>query len=224
MNGRGDQIDDAAALREVVAGSEAAVETIYDRYGPSIFATAYRLTADRGIAEEVVQETFLTLWNRAETFDATAGSLAAWLHTIARNRAIDRLRAAGRRPTLVALTSSGNSDEDQAQALERLIASGASVAGAGAPPGPEAAFEAADLHEAMRSAIGDLPEAERTAILLAYQEDLSQSEIADRTGWPLGTVKTRTRRALLRLRAALGPAFGPTATHDDVPVSAGEDR
>ncbi len=224
MNGRGDQIDDAAAVREVVAGSEAAVETIYDRYGPAIFAAVYRLTADRGIAEEVVQETFLTLWNRAETFDASAGSLAAWLHTVARNRAIDRLRAARRRPTLVALTSSGTSDEDQAQALERLIASGASVAGAGAPAGPEAAFEAADLHDAMRSAISDLPDAERTAILLAYQEDLSQSEIADRTGWPLGTVKTRTRRALLHLRGALGPAFGPAATNDDVPVSAGEDR
>ncbi|MBA3234686.1 MAG: sigma-70 family RNA polymerase sigma factor [Chloroflexi bacterium] len=201
-----------------------AVEIIYDRYGPAIFAAAYRLTADRGIAEEVVQETFLTLWNRAETFDATAGSLAAWLHTIARHRAIDRLRAAGRRPTLVALTSSGTSEEDPAQALERLIASGATVAGAGAPASPEAAFEAADLQEALRSAISDLPDAERTAILLAYQEDLSQSEIADRMGWPLGTVKTRTRRALLRLRGALGPAFGPTATHDDVPVSAGEDR
>ncbi len=224
MNGRGDQIDDAAAVREVVAGSEAAVETIYDRYGPALFAAVYRLTADRGIAEEVVQETFLTLWNRAETFDASAGSLAAWLHTVARNRAIDRLRAARRRPTLVALASSGSSDEDPAQALERLIASGASVAGAGAPAGPEAAFEAADLHDAMRSAISDLPDAERMAILLAYQEDLSQSEIADRMGWPLGTVKTRTRRALLRLRGALGPAFGPAAINDDVPVSAGEDR
>ena len=71
----------------------------------AIFAAAYRLTSDRGTAEEVVQETFLALWNRAETFDPTVGSLAAWLHTIARNRAIDRLRAAGRRPSLVALSS-----------------------------------------------------------------------------------------------------------------------
>ena len=87
-NGRGDLTDDAAAVRRMVAGSEAALESIYDRYAPAIFAAAYRLTSDRGTAEEVVQETFLALWNRAETFDASAGSLAAWLHTIGRNRAI----------------------------------------------------------------------------------------------------------------------------------------
>lgn len=104
--GRGDPIDDAALVHEIVRGSEAALATLYDRYGEAIFASACRLTADRGIAEEVVQETFLALWNRAELFDAAAGSLAAWLHAIGRNRAIDRLRAAGRRPRLVSTSSS----------------------------------------------------------------------------------------------------------------------
>ena len=96
--------DDAALVREVAAGSPDALAALYDRYGDSVFAAACRLTSDRGMAEEVVQETFLALWNRAGTFDPTLGSMAAWLHTIARNRTVDRLRAAGRRPDLVPLS------------------------------------------------------------------------------------------------------------------------
>jgi len=195
----------------MVAGSEAALELIYDRYSSAIFAAAYRLTADRGTAEEVVQETFLALWNRAESFDAAVGSLAAWLHAIARNRAIDRLRAAGRRPPLVALSSAAGSDEDHTQALERLVSGGAVIAGAEPPVSPEAAFDAVGRHETIRGALAEMPDVERTVILLAYQEELSQSEIAERLGWPLGTVKTRTRRALLRLREALAEELGPGA-------------
>jgi RNA polymerase sigma-70 factor (ECF subfamily) len=210
-------------VRELVRGSETALSTLYDRYGEAIFASAYRLTADRGIAEEVVQETFLTLWNRAELFDPTAGSLAAWLHAIGRNRAVDRLRAAGRRPRLVAL-SSGSPDESETQGLERAVASGTVVAGAVQPPGPEEAADAAGLREAIRSAMTAMPDQERTVILLAYQQNLSQTEIADRLDWPLGTVKTRTRRALLRLREALGGEFGPSPELSDVPVSTCQDR
>lgn len=223
MNGRG-ATDDATVVLRMAAGSEAALEIIYDRYSTAIFAAAYRLTSDRGTAEEVVQETFLALWNRAESFDPTAGSLAAWLHTIARNRAIDRLRAAGRRPSLVALSSAAGTDEDPTQALERLVSSGAVIAGADPPPGPEAAFDALGRRETIRAALGEMPEVERMVILLAYQEELSQSEIAERLGWPLGTVKTRTRRALLRLREQLRTEFGPAAGLDVVPVPAGEDR
>jgi RNA polymerase sigma-70 factor (ECF subfamily) len=208
----------------MAAGSEAALEIIYDRYGPAIFAAAYRLTSDRGTAEEVVQETFLALWNRAESYNEAAGSLAAWLHTIARNRAIDRLRAAGRRPSLVALSSAAASDEDPTQALERLVSGGQVVAGAQAPASPEEAYATEDRREAIRKTVAELPEVERTVILLAYQEELSQVEIADRLGWPLGTVKTRTRRALLRLREGLGGEFGPASPVDDVPVTAGEER
>ena len=220
---RGAPSDDTVLVRELVRGSEAALSSLYDRYGEAIFASAYRLTADRGIAEEVVQETFLTLWNRAELFDPTAGSLAAWLHAIGRNRAVDRLRAAGRRPRLVAL-SSASPDESETQGLERAVASGTVVAGAVQPPGPEEAADAAGLREAIRTAMTAMPDQERTVILLAYQEELSQTEIASRLDWPLGTVKTRTRRALLRLREALGGEFGPSAELADVPVSTGQDR
>ncbi len=220
---RGVPADDTGLVQELVRGSEAALATLYDRYGEAIFASAYRLTSDRGIAEEVVQETFLTLWNRAELFDPAAGSLPAWLHAIGRNRAVDRLRAAGRRPRLVA-PSSGATDESETQALERAMASGTVIAGAAQLPGPEEAAEAAGLREAIRNAITTMPDLERTVILLAYQEELSQTEIADRLDWPLGTVKTRTRRALLRLREALGGEFGPPAERADVPVSTGTDR
>ena len=220
---RGVPADDAGLVQELVRGSEAALATLYDRYGEAIFASAYRLTSDRGIAEEVVQETFLTLWNRAELFDPAAGSLPAWLHAIGRNRAVDRLRAAGRRPRLVT-TSSGATDESQTQGLERAMATGTVIAGAAQPPGPEEAADAAGLREAIRNAITTMPELERTVILLAYQEELSQTEIADRLDWPLGTVKTRTRRALLRLREALGGEFGPSAEPADVPVWTGKDR
>jgi RNA polymerase sigma-70 factor, ECF subfamily len=215
---------DAGLVRELAAGSEAALVILYDRYGDAIFAAAYRLTSDRGVAEEVVQETFLTLWNRAELFDPRFGSLSAWLHTIARNRAVDRLRAAGRRPLLVALSSSASPGESETQALERVVAAGTVMATAAQSPGPEAAAISADVRDAILNAMAALPEVERTVILLAYQDELSQSEIAVRLDWPLGTVKTRTRRALMRLREALKAEFGPSGVREAVPVQSGKDR
>jgi RNA polymerase sigma factor (sigma-70 family) len=117
-----------------------------------------------------------------------------------------------------------HSDEDHTQALERLVSGGTVIAGAEPPVSPEAAFDTAGRHATIRGALAEMSEVERTVILLAYQEELSQSEIAERLGWPLGTVKTRTRRALLRLREALGTEFGPAPELDVTPVSAGEDR
>lgn len=198
---------DAALMLEVAAGSHAALAALYDRHADAVFASAMRLTSDRGMAEEVVQETFLALWDRADTFDPRLGSLAAWLHTIARNRTVDRLRAAGRRPDLVPLSvaaASGSAPEADADALERVLAAGDIVAGAAPAPSPERQVALLELRDAIRGALGAMPEVERTVIVLAYGEDLSQTEIAERLGWPLGTVKTRTRRALGRLRRALG--------------------
>jgi RNA polymerase sigma-70 factor, ECF subfamily len=223
-NGRTGPAEDAAVVVAMARGSEEALETLYDRYAAAIFAAVYRLTSDRGTAEEVVQETFLTLWNRAESFDPRSGTLSAWLHAIARNRAIDRLRAAGRRPRLVDVSSAGGVDQDPAQALERLVAGGSLVAGATGPLSPEAAFESVGLQEAITAALSTMGDDERNVILLAYQEDLTQSEIADRLGWPLGTVKTRTRRALRLLREQLGPDYGPVGGDIEEPVGTGEQR
>ena len=202
---------EAALVRAVASGSEEALAALYDRHADGIHAVALRLTGDRQVAEEVVQETFLALWNRAELYDPGVASLGTWLRSIARHRAVDRLRAAGRRPSLVSLPD-GSEDGDRAgaSAIERLDPDLAVHGGAARDLSPEASAEAADVRAAVASAIADMPDHERTVILLAYREELSQTEIAERLGWPLGTVKTRTRRALARLRAALEPGWAMT--------------
>jgi RNA polymerase sigma-70 factor (ECF subfamily) len=214
--------EDARLVREVAAGSQDALASLYDRHADAVYASACRLTSDRQVAEEVVQETFLALWNRAELYDPAAGSLAAWLHTIARNRTVDRLRAAGRRPNLVPLSGTLGEDETDTAALERIVADGTVLGGADLGLSPEAAAESSAVRETIRAALIEMPEHERTVIVMAYRDELSQSEIAERLGWPLGTVKTRTRRALLRLREVMArewdEGYGPTRT----PVTAGD--
>jgi RNA polymerase sigma-70 factor (ECF subfamily) len=214
--------DEADLVREVAAGSQDALAALYDRHVDAVFAAAIRLTSDRQVAEEVVQETFLALWNRAELFNPEAGSLAAWLHTIARNRTVDRLRAAGRRPNLVPLSAAGGADENDTAALERVVATGRVLGGADLGAGPEGELAAAELRDVIRVALADLPEHERTALVLAYSAELTQSEIAERLGWPLGTVKTRTRRALLRLREVLADELGPAAELAPIGVPIGD--
>ena len=193
---------DADLVRAVASGSEEALAALYDRHADGVHAVALRLTSDRQLAEEVVQETFLALWNRAELFDPALASLATWLRTIARNRTVDRLRAAGRRPPLVPLPGHGDGDEGD-PGFDRVHPDAVVLGGAAPDPGPVAAAEAAESRAAVGAAIAGMPDEERTVILLAYREGLTQSEIAERLAWPLGTVKTRTRRALARLRAVL---------------------
>ena len=221
---RSSQPTETALVEAIARGSHEALATLYDRHADAVYATASRLTSDRQVAEEVVQETFLALWNRADRFDPTAGSLAAWLHTIARNRTVDRLRAAGRRPGLFPLSAAAGEGEDETGALERLAAGGTVVGGSRAGLGPDAALAASEVRIMLKSALADMPDDERTVILLAYREELSQSEIADRLGWPIGTVKTRTRRALRRLRGVLAGELGPEAALEEVPVPTGEER
>ncbi len=200
--------DDVALVGAVATGSSEALAALYDRHADSIFATAMRSTDDRQVAEEVVQETFLVLWNRAELFDPTAGSLGTWLRAIARNRTIDRLRAASRRPRLVSVDGDA-SDGLTGDRFDRAAALGTVIGGADPGPGPEGRLEQVETREAIAVALRTISEDERTVILLAYQDELTQVEIAERTGWPLGTVKTRTRRALGRLRVALGEQVEP---------------
>ena len=221
---RSSQPSEAALVTAIAGGSQDALALLYDRHADAVYATASRLTSDRQVAEEVVQETFLALWNRADTFDPAAGSLAAWLHTIARNRTVDRLRAAGRRPGLFPLSAAAGEGENETGALERLAAAGTVVGGSVNGPGPDAALAGSEVRTLLTSALADMPEDERTVIVLAYRDELSQSEIADRLGWPIGTVKTRTRRALRRLRGVLAGELGPDSAIEEVPVPTGEER
>ncbi len=210
--------DEAALVRAVASGSEEALAALYDRHVEGVHAVALRLTGDRRIAEEVVQETFLALWNRAELFDPALASLGTWLRSIARNRTVDRLRAIGRRPTLVSLGGYGDAD-DADSGLGRLGPDVTVLGGAAPDPSPEDAAESASLRAAIATALAAMPEAERTVIVLAYREGLTQQEIAQRLAWPLGTVKTRTRRALARLRELLeadeAPAGAGAADRED---------
>jgi len=214
--------DDVALVRAVATGSQEAIAALYDRHAGAVYAVASRLTNDRQLAEEVVQETFLAVWNRAELFDPASGSLAAWLHTIARNRTVDRLRAIGRRPRLVPVSAARSGDEAESVALERLAMYGTVLGGAHAPDGPEAQLISAELRRQLADAMDEMPEQERLVIVMAYREELTQSEIAERLGWPLGTVKTRTRRALHRLREILAHTLGPELAPSPLPVEVGE--
>jgi RNA polymerase sigma-70 factor (ECF subfamily) len=203
--------DEAALVRAVANGSEEALARLYDRHADGVHAAALRLSGDRGVAEEVVQETFLALWNRAELFDPALASLATWLRSIARNRTVDRLRALGRRPTLVPLGGHGDPDDSDPWA-DRLPPDALVLGGARPDPDPAQAAEAAAVRAVIGEALASMPDTERAVIVLAYREGLTQQEIARRLDWPLGTVKTRTRRALARLRELLETDGSPVGT------------
>jgi RNA polymerase sigma-70 factor (ECF subfamily) len=154
---------------------------LYDRYGKLVFSLIYRVVRDIGVAEDLVQETFLRVWNRAQGFDAERGALGPWLLAVARNRAIDYVRSAGGKMSRGAL---------ELEAAEH--------------PTVFVNFEAEVLSQdrarRVRGAMGRLNENQRQVIELAYFEGLSQSEMAERMGQPLGTVKTWVRTALKNLR------------------------
>ena len=191
---------DDELVQQLIGGSEEALAGIYDRYAQAVFAVAIRTSRDGSIAAEVVQDTFLALWNRAEQFHPERGSLAAWLTRIARNRAIDRLRANARHDRSSAFSFFDGNDVDDGSTAEWLIASGQVIGAASPDAEPETAMFDKEMRASIDDALSVLPPLERCVILLAYHAGLSHSEIAARLGWPLGTVKTRTRRALRHLR------------------------
>lgn len=170
----------AAALR---ARDERALAQLYDRYGGAIYGLALRVTGDAGAAEEISVDTFWQLWQQADRFDGTQGSLQNWLFTIARSRAIDRLRARVARKRITA-------DDPSAMTEVRR---------------PEEAAELVERRRLVRAAMEALSAEQRTALALAYYEGLSHSQIAERLQEPLGTVKTRIRQAMIALRRTLGP-------------------
>jgi RNA polymerase sigma-70 factor (ECF subfamily) len=197
---------DADLVRDVAAGSEAALATLYDRHSPLVYGAALRLTTDRTRAEEVVMETFLALWNHADRFDPGRGSLGAWLTVIARNTAVDLHRRRAHHDATLPLAALSADREQPEAALDWVLGSGRLIAFSKEEASPSETLQAAETRQELAAALVQLPADERAAVLLAYRDGLSQTEIADRLGWPLGTVKTRSRRALRRLRGLLGDA------------------
>lgn len=195
------QVEDETLVARMVAGDESALGDLYDRHAGGAFAIAYAITGNRSDAEEAVSDAFVQCWTQAERFDAERGTVAAWLHTMVRSRAYDRARTIGRHTRLTAragqiLASSGAHESDSGAVPPTL----ASVSPA---PDPERATRASRASSAVHAALARLPEEQRRAIELAWLADMSHSEIAAETGTPLGTVKTRIRSGMGKLRDAL---------------------
>lgn len=185
--------DDSSLVLAMTQGDTAAMSTLYDRYAPGLLGLALRITREHADAEEVVVDTFAQAWREAARFEAGRGTVAAWLVTIARSRALDLMRARSRR---VRLTDAAEVETTSPPAMGSGFAS------------PMAAVMADERSRRIRDALLALPDAQREALELAYFEGLSQSEIADRLDQPLGTVKTRLRLGLRKMRelvVALGP-------------------
>jgi RNA polymerase sigma-70 factor (ECF subfamily) len=181
--------DDLKLLQRIAARDDAALAELYDRHSRLVFAIIRRIVQSPSDAEEVLQETFVRVWSRAETYDARLGSPAAWVVRIARNRAIDRLRARRARADVNAPVPAA-SEAGNARELP-------------APDTPESVLRATYAALTVRGAVAALPAAQRTLIEAAFFEGYTHQELADRFGVPLGTVKTRIRTGLVSLRVRL---------------------
>jgi RNA polymerase sigma-70 factor (ECF subfamily) len=169
----------AAALAGTARGDRNAFHSLYAETSGALFALCLRILRNREAAEDTLQETYLAVWMHADQFDRTKGGALAWLIVIARNRALDRLRA--------------NPHRDVGEVSECLP---------DLTPGPEALLEGAQLRSGVRRQVGLLDLKSASAIETAFFEGVSYVELARRTGLPLGTVKSRIRRALLQLKQA----------------------
>ena len=169
--------DDASLLVLVQRGDEQAMAALFDRYSKVVYSVALRVLRDPSSAEDVLQEIFMQIWRQPDSFIATRGSLGGWLAVVSRNRSIDQLRR--KKPT--------DSVDDVALASPYNLADEA---------------ERNSMMEKARSAIVLLPKEQRKTLEMAFFDGLTHSEIAEMTGDPLGTVKTRIRSALLTLRKA----------------------
>lgn len=171
-------ISDLALVTAIRSADQSAMAALYDRYSPIVYSVALRILQDTGAAEDVLQDIFMQLWRNPGAFDASRGNMGAWLAVITRHRAIDALRR--RRPE--------NDIDEVVVSVE-----------------PDLATEA-DRSRAMdkvRGALQSMPSTQRSALEMAYFEGLTHSEIAEKTGEPLGTIKTRIRTGLLSLRRVL---------------------
>ena len=173
---RGDAADEMRLVARIRAGDQQAMSELYDRYAKVVYAVALRVLQDAAGAEDVLQDVFLQLWRNPDAFDASRGSLAAWLSVISRHRSIDRLRK--RRP--------------ETDIEDCVIASG---------PDLRDETERTLVIEKVRGVLDQMNPDQRKVLELAFFQGLTHTEIAEKTGEPLGTIKTRIRSGLQQLRA-----------------------
>ena len=171
---------DATLVLGIRSGNEQAMAQLYDQYSPIVYSVALRVLGDPSAAEDVLQEVFMQLWRMPDSFDASRGSLPGWLAVITRNRAIDFLRK--RRPE--------SEINEVVVSVEPDLASKA---------------EWSRLAEKIRIVLRDMAAPQRSALEMAFFEGLTHTEIAQKTGEPLGTIKTRIRAGLATLRKAFNP-------------------
>lgn len=179
--------DDQVAIERVARGDQSGLADLYDRHARFVYSLALRVLRDSGDAEDVVQEVFCQVWRQASRFDVSRGNLAAWIVTLTRTRAIDALRRRKARPPLT----------NDAKPVECADDS----------PGIDVQVMWEGRARDIRNALDNLPLLQRVAIELAFFDGLTHSEIAERLEVPLGTVKTRVRQGLLRLRDSLAGAL-----------------
>ncbi len=179
--------ESSSLLPAVAHGDLTAFEQLYDRHSSTLYALLLRILANPDDAQEVLQETFVKAWTNAKMFDAVRGSDVAWLISIARSRGIDRLRSRRIR---------GDREDEAGRELSSSFGFVEKRTGA------DDAIQSEE-RRAVREALAELPEAQRVALGLAYFEGLSQSEIAEKLGEPLGTIKTRMQLGMTKLRESL---------------------
>ena len=187
----GSNAEDAALIRRMVDADETALGALYDRWVRSLYSLVLHLLRDPDEAEDVVEETFWQAWQKAGSYEPSKGAVSTWLLTIGRRKALDRLRARKRNRED---TTSGESTFDDLPSRS---------------PDPANEAEGSELRENIRAALQELPPEQREVLELGYFSGLSQAEIADATGQPLGTIKTRMRLAMQKLR-------GPLSMHREV--------
>jgi RNA polymerase sigma-70 factor, ECF subfamily len=171
---------DATLVSAIRSGDEQAMAQLYERYSAIVYSVALRVLGDTGAAEDILQEVFMQLWRSSEAFDAGRGSLPGWLAVITRNRAIDALRK--RRP--------------ETDISEVVVAIEPDLAGKA---------EWSRVLEKIRSVLGGMSAPQRSALEMAFFDGLTHTEIAEKTGEALGTIKTRIRAGLVTLRKAFNP-------------------
>jgi len=183
---RGTELEDGALVRAMAAGDERALGTLYDKWHAVVHGVVARVLRQPDDVEDVVEETFWQAWRQASRFDPTRGAVQTWLLTIARSRALDRVRSLRRR-------REEPLEGDDGEAVTQVAA----------PSDPGLDAEASERRRIVTAALSELPTEQRETLELGYYGGLSQSEIAERTGQPLGTVKTRMRLAMQKLRGQL---------------------